>query len=73
MKEGKTEAGYLLSELGGGAGRYCGLRTGGDMCRVFVESNVFVTSGTLKDLHLGSYVPPSPVSSSQISTPLLYS
>src|SRR5438093_2293375 len=65
MSDDKVAIPVRSSELCRGARRYCRLRTGSDVSRVLVESNVLVTARTLEYLHLRSDVSSFPVSSSQ--------
>src|SRR5438552_18435888 len=77
MSDDKVAIPVRSSELCRGARRYCRLRTGSDVSRVLVESNVLVTARTLEYLHLRSDVSSFPISSSQflytsIRFPLLF-
>src|SRR5437879_8393293 len=66
MSGDKVAIPFRFSELCRGARRYCRLRTGSDVSRVLVESNILVTARTLEYLHLRSDVSSFPISSSQI-------
>src|SRR5205807_7052395 len=65
MSDDKVAIPVKSSELCRGARRYCRLRTGSDVSRVLVESNVLVTARTLEYLHLRSDVSSFPISPSQ--------
>src|SRR5437667_11622171 len=65
MSDDKVAIPVRSSELCRGARRYCRCRTGSDVSRVLVESNVLVTARTLEYLHLRSDVSSFPISSSQ--------
>src|SRR5437879_8146724 len=65
MSGDKVAIPFRFSELCRGARRYCRLRTGSDVSRVLVESNVLMTARTLEYLHLRSDVSSFPISSSQ--------